>query len=131
MNHVVLVGRLTEDPVVALTDTGKQVTSVTVAVTRNYKNSEGIYESDFIKCVLWNGIAANTSEYCHIGDVIGVKGRLQTSNYNDENGKKHYIMEVVAEKVTFLSSSKNKVVKEVTNEDVKSSKSSKKTKKGE
>ncbi|MBE6155478.1 MAG: single-stranded DNA-binding protein [Firmicutes bacterium] len=128
MNHVVLVGRLVEEPKVTTTETGKQVTSVTVAVTRNFKNPEGIYESDFIRCVLWNGIAANTSEYCHTGDVIGVKGRLQTSNYNDENGKRHFVMEVVAEKVTFLSSNKNKEVK---NEEVKSSNSSKKSKKGE
>jgi len=128
MTHVVLVGGLVEEPKVTTTETGKQVTSVTVAVTRNFKNPEGIYESDFIRCVLWNGIAANTSEYCHTGDVIGVKGRLQTSNYNDENGKRHFVMEVVAEKVTFLSSNKNKEVK---NEEVKSSNSSKKSKKGE
>lgn len=126
MNHVVLVGRLTENPVVTETSESKQVTTVTIAVTRNYKNPSGVYESDFIRCVLWNGIAANTSEYCKCGDVIGVKGRLQTSNYDDENGKRHFVMEVVAEKVTFLSSAKPK--EEVKNEEVKSSK---KTKKGE
>ena len=124
MNHVVLVGRLAEEPKVTTTDNGKQVTSVSVAVTRNFKNSEGIYESDFIRCVLWNGIAANTSEYCHTGDVIGVKGRLQTRYYEDEDKKRIYVMEVIAEKVTFLSSNKNK---EVSNE----VKSSKKTKKGD
>lgn len=124
MNHVVLVGRLAEEPKVTTTDTGKQVTSVSVAVTRNFKNSEGIYESDFIRCVLWNGVASNTSEYCHTGDVIGVKGRLQTRYYEDENQKRIYVTEVIAEKVTFLSSGKNKEVK-----DEKSS--SKKSKKGE
>ena len=108
MNHVVLVGRLIEDPKVTTTESGKQVTAVNVAVTRNYKNSDGVYESDFFRCVLWNGIAANTSEYCHAGDIIGVKGRLQTSNYDDENGKKHFVTEVVAEKVSFLSSAKAK-----------------------
>lgn len=125
MNHVVLVGRLAEDPKINSLN-GKQVTTVSVAVTRNFKNPDGIYETDFIRCVLWNGIAANTSEYCHCGDVIGVKGRLQTSNYDDENGKRHFVMEVVAEKVTFLSSAKPK--EEVKNEEVKSSK---KTKKGD
>ena len=131
MNHVVLVGRLADDPKVTTTDNGKQVTSVNIAVTRNFKNSEGIYESDFIRCILWNAIATNTSEYCHTGDVIGVKGRLQTSSYDDENGKRHFVMEVVAEKVTFLSSAKTKEETkrvEVKNEEVKSSK---KTKKGE
>lgn len=121
MNHVVLVGRLAEDPKVTTTESGKQVTSVSVAVTRNFKNTEGIYESDFIRCVLWNGVATNTSEYCQVGDVIGIKGRLQTRYYDDEDNKRVYVMEVIAEKVTFLSSSKNKEVK-----DAKSSKKSKK-----
>lgn len=128
MNHVVLVGRLAEEPKVITTESGKQVTSVNVAVTRNFKNTEGIYESDFIRCVLWNGVASNTSEYCHTGDVIGVKGRLQTRFYDDENQKRIYVTEVIAEKVTFLSSAKNKELKD---EEVKSSNSSKKTKKGE
>ena len=129
MNHVVLVGRLTEDPALSTTADNKQVTTVTVAVTRNYKNSSGIYDSDFIRCVLWNGIAANTSEYCRCGDIIGVKGRLQTSHYDDENGKRHFVMEVLAEKVTFLSSAKPK--EEVKNDVVKNEevKSGKKTKK--
>ena len=121
MNHVVLVGRLAEDPRVTTTESGKQVTTVSVAVTRNFKNTEGIYESDFIRCVLWNGVATNTSEYCQVGDVIGIKGRLQTRYYDDEDNKRIYVMEVIAEKVTFLSSSKNKEVK-----DAKSSKKSKK-----
>lgn len=106
MNNVVLVGRLTENPEVSTTESGKKVTTVSVAVTRNFKNPDGIYETDFIRCVLWNGIAANTSEYCHMGDVIGIKGRLQTHSYEDENKKINYVTEVVAEKVTFLSTNK-------------------------
>ena len=124
MNNVVLVGRLVEDPKVVETENGKQLTSVNVAVTRNYKNPEGIYETDFIRCVLWNGIASNTCEYCHMGDVIGIKGRLQTGSYENEEKQKVYFTEVVAEKVTFLSSAKPKE----TNEEVKNEKSSKKKK---
>ena len=123
MNNVVLVGRLVEDPKVIDTETGKQMTSITIAVTRNYKNLEGIYETDFIRCVLWNGIASNTSEYCHMGDVIGIKGRLQTGSYENEAKQKVYFTEVVAEKVSFLSSAKPKEQDEVKNE-----KSSKKKK---
>ena len=74
MNNVVLVGRLTDNPSVTSTEKGKQVTSVNVAVSRNYKNADGIYETDFIRCILWNEIAANTTEYCKCGDVIGIKG---------------------------------------------------------
>ncbi len=106
MNNVVLVGRLTEEPKLVNIESGKQVTSICVAVTRNYKNVDGIYESDFIRCILWNGIAANTTEYCHTGDVIGIKGRLQSSKYEDENQKMHFVTDVVAERVTFLSSTK-------------------------
>lgn len=106
LNQVVLVGRLTKDPEIKNLDNGKKYTSVTVAVQRSFKNSEGLYESDFIKCTLWNAVAANTSEYCHSGDVVGIKGRIQVNSYEDENKEKKYVTEVVAEKVTFLSSSK-------------------------
>ncbi|MGN1379610.1 MAG: single-stranded DNA-binding protein [Bacilli bacterium] len=108
MNNVVLVGRLTDNPDVINTENGKQITKITVAVNRNYKNVDGIYETDFIRCVLWNGIAGATCEYCKVGDVIGIKGRIQTSSYENEENKKIYVTEVVAEKVTFLSSNKNK-----------------------
>lgn len=104
MNTVTLVGRLTSDPEVIEKTEDLKVTTVVVAVNRNYKNLDGIYETDFIRCILWNAIAANTSQYCHSGDVIGIKGRLQSSTYDDENGKRHFITEVIAERVTFLSS---------------------------
>lgn len=106
VNNVILVGRLTSDPEVTLIEGNKKVTTVILAVNRNFKNAEGIYETDFIRCILWNSIAANTTEYCHVGDVIGVKGRLQTSKYEDENKKIHYMVDVVAERVTFLSTNK-------------------------
>lgn len=120
MNNVVLVGRLTENPEISEKETGKKVTAVNVAVSRNYKNSEGIYETDFIRCILWDGIATSACEYCKVGDVIGIKGRLQSSEYDDENGKRHFVTEVIAERVTFLSS-KSKEEQEVKNEVKKSS----------
>lgn len=127
MNNVVLVGRLTEDPKVNEVISGKKVTSVVIAVTRNYKNSNGIYETDFIKCILWNGIASNTSEFCHSGDVIGIKGRLQSSEYDDENGKRHFVTEVIAERVTFLSSKpKEEQEEKVVKNEVKKSSNKKK-----
>ena len=84
MNQVVLVGRLCADPEVVTMEEGRQRGVISIAVNRTFKNSEGIYETDFIRCVLWNNIALNTFEYCHTGDVIGIKGRLQTRNYEDE-----------------------------------------------
>ncbi len=108
LNQVVLVGRLSEDPVLNQIESGKQVMTVNLAVPRSFKNSDGIYETDFIRCVLWNGIAENTAEYCHKGDIVGVKGRLQMSSFTDKEEKKQYYSEVIAERVSFLSSAANK-----------------------
>ena len=106
LNQTVLVGRLTKDPEITTKDSGKKLSSIVLAVQRPYKNANGIYEADFIRCILWNGIAENTCEYCHIGDVVGIKGRLQSDSYQDEDGNTKYSLEVVAEKVTFLTSKK-------------------------
>ena len=101
LNQVAMVGRLTSDPEINEVENGRKVTTITVAVPRSYKNVNGEYDTDFIKCTLWNGIAETTAEYCKKGDVIGVKGRIQTTNVDDK-----IVMEVVAEKVSFLSSRK-------------------------
>lgn len=107
LNQIVLVGRLVKSPEIKETETGKKVSRITLAVPRSYKNSNGEYESDFINCTLWTGIAENTAEYCKKGDLLGVKGRIQTRVYEKDDERK-YISEVIAEKVTFLTSkSKN------------------------
>ena len=106
LNQTVLVGRLVKDPEVYETETGKKVSRVTLAVPRSYKNVDGQYDTDFIGCKLWQGVAESTSEYCKKGDLVGIKGRIQTSNYETEEGPK-YFTEVIAEKVTFLSGKGN------------------------
>ena len=108
LNQFVCVGRLVAEPSVKETEDGKQVSNITIAVPRSYKNENGEYDTDFVDVVLWNGIAENTAEYCHKGDIIGVKGRIQTSNYETEDGEKRKSTQIVAEKITFLSSSKDK-----------------------
>lgn len=101
LNQVVLVGRLTKDP--SPIEPNKKVGMITLAIPRSYKNSEGEYETDFIDCELWNSVAQNTSEYCKKGDIVGVKGRLES--YSIDNGDNIiYKTKVVAEKITFLSS---------------------------
>ena len=102
LNQVIMVGRLVAKPIVEENENGRKVSEITIAVPRSYKNADGIYETDFIKCILWNGIAENTVEYCEKGDIIGVKGRLQCLSDNE--------LQVVAEKVSFLSTNKNKEV---------------------
>ena len=104
LNQVVLVGRLTSDLEAKELEDGKKVTNMTLAIPRSFKNAEGEYETDFVECTLWNNIAENTAEYCKKGDIVGVKGRLQTNNYEKEDGSKVFKLDVAAEKVTFLSS---------------------------
>lgn len=108
LNQVLMVGRLVEKPIVKENENGKKVCNITLAVNRSYKNVNGIYDTDFIKCTLWNGIAENTVEYCNKGDLIGVRGRLENDVYEKENGEKDRITIVIAEKVTFLATNKNK-----------------------
>lgn len=107
LNQVILVGRLVRTPELLLTESGKKKSFVTLAVSRSFKNLNGEYDTDFLDCTLWTGIAENTAEYCKTGDVIGVKGRLQTRVVENEDGIKYKKVEVIAEKVTFLSSAKN------------------------
>ena len=99
LNQVIIVGRLVKKPIVEENENGRKVATITLAVQRSYKNDEGIYDTDFIKCILWNGIAENTVEYCDKGDLVGVKGRLQCLSGNE--------LQLIAEKVSFLSSCRN------------------------
>ena len=105
LNQVILVGRLTKNPEIIETESGKKMTYINIAVQRPFKNVDGLYDTDFISCVLWNSIAENTVEYTKTGDVIGVKGRIQTNRYEDDKGNINYVTEIIAEKITFLSSS--------------------------
>ena len=104
LNQTVLVGRLTKDPELRETENGAKVTHITLAVPRTFKNSEGEYDTDFIPCILWKGIAENTATYVKKGDLVGIKGRIQGENYENDEGEKQFRVGVVAEKVTFLSS---------------------------
>ena len=105
-NLVYLIGRLTKDPERVKLDSGKTVTTITIAVNRNFKNSDGIYEVDYIKCTLWNGIAESTCDYTKKGDLVGIKGRIQNNNYIDSDNNKQYSYEIIADKVSFLSTKK-------------------------
>ena len=88
LNQTVIVGRLVSDPELRETDNGNKVTNVTIAVPRSFKNINGEYDTDFVSCVLWKGIAESTANYCKKGDLVGVKGRLQTREYETDNEKR-------------------------------------------
>lgn len=106
LNQTVIVGRLVRDPELRETDTGKKITNITLAVPRSYKNVNGEYDTDYIPCTLWQGIAESTTEYVKKGDLLGVKGRVQSRNIELDDETKRSVIELVAEKVTFLSSKK-------------------------
>ena len=99
LNNVVLVGRLIASVELTEDDKERKNAKIVLAIPRPYKNDNGEYDTDFIECVLYNGIAQNTAEYCKKGDLIGIKGRIQ-----GVDGK----MIIIAEKVTFLSSKQEK-----------------------
>ncbi len=106
LNQIILVGRLVKDPEVRKAKNGTNYSHITLAVPRSYKNVNGEYETDFIDCTLWKLMATNTKEYCKKGDIVGVKGRIESKVYEKDDEKK-YVTEVIAERVTFLSSNKN------------------------
>ena len=103
INRVVLVGRLTKDPVLRKTANGASVVSFTVACTRRFKQ-EGQPDADFINTVAWNKTADIVHQYTHKGSLVGVEGRIQTRSYDDKDGKRVYVTEVVADSVQFLES---------------------------
>ncbi|MGM0830707.1 MAG: single-stranded DNA-binding protein [Bacillota bacterium] len=102
INQVTIVGRLTKDPEARKTLEGKSILSATIAVNRNYKNQKGQIDTDFVLCTIWNRAADNTEKYCRKGSVIGVTGRIQTRYFDNDQGKRTYVTEVVAENVRFM-----------------------------
>lgn len=104
INQVTLVGRLTRDPEVKFTSEGTPVSHVVLAVNRHYRNHHGEIESDFVQCTLWKKMAENTAQYCRKGSVVGITGRIQTRHYDNPEGKRIYVTEVIADSVRFLSS---------------------------
>lgn len=102
MNRMVLVGRLTKDPTLRYTPNGVPVATFTLAVNRNFSNSQGEQQADFINIVVWRKPAENVANFLKKGSLAGVDGRIQTRNYDGQDGKKVYVTEIVAESVQFL-----------------------------
>ncbi len=104
MNKVILIGRLTKDPELRYTSSNRPVTQITVAVNRTFTNQNGEREADFINVVIWDKQAENVAKYLTKGRLVAVEGRIQTRNYDNNEGKKVYVTEVVALSVQFLES---------------------------
>lgn len=104
INRVVLVGRLTKEPELRTTPSGSKVCQYTLAVSRNRSAQPGQPEADFINCVSWNKTAELMNQYLSKGALIGIEGRIQTRNYDNQNGQKVYVTEVITDSVQFLES---------------------------
>ncbi|MGM0220087.1 single-stranded DNA-binding protein [Enterococcus sp. AZ126] len=104
INNVVLVGRLTKDPDLRFTHSGSAVATFTLAVNRNFTNANGNREADFINCVIWRKPAETMANYARKGTLLGVTGRIQTRNYENQQGQRVFVTEVVCENFQLLES---------------------------
>ncbi len=121
MNNTTIAGRLTQNPELKELDGDKKVANVTLAVQRSYKNSEGVFETDFIDCEVWGGQAESLTEYCKKGDLIGITGKIKVDSYEAEDGTKRKVSKVIANSrdgVKFLSTAR-----EVSQDEIKSKES--------
>ena len=103
LNRIVLIGRLTKDPELRYTQSGKAVCTFTLAVDRPYLANNGNREADFINIVVWNKTAENCAQYLAKGKLAAVDGRLQIRSYDGQDGQRRYVTEVIADNVRFLS----------------------------
>ena len=104
INNVTLVGRLTKDAELKYTPANQAVAQFTLAVNRTFKNANGERETDFINCVIWRQSAENFAKLAKKGNLIGITGRIQTRSYENQQGQRVYITEVIAENFQMLES---------------------------
>lgn len=104
INRTVLIGRLTKDVEIRHTAKGDAVASFTLAVNRQFTNSQGEREADFINCVMWRKAAENFAKYTQKGSLVGIEGRIQTRSYENQQGQRVYVTEVVADNFSLLDS---------------------------
>lgn len=104
INNVVLVGRMTRDAELRYTPSNQAVATFTLAVNRNFKNQAGEREADFINCVIWRQPAENLANWAKKGALVGITGRIQTRNYENQQGQRVYVTEVIADNFQILES---------------------------
>lgn len=103
MNKASFIGRLVRDPELKTTTSGKSVCKFSIAVKRNYKDSNGEYQSDFIDCVAWGVIGETIAKYAHKGNLLGVSGRMESRKYEDRDGNNRSVLELIVEDKDLLS----------------------------
>ena len=107
INNVVLVGRMTRDAELRYTPQNQAVATFSLAVNRNFKNQNGEYDADFINCVIWGKLAENFANWTKKGNLVGITGRIQTRNYENQQGQRVYVTEMVAESFQLLEKRDN------------------------
>lgn len=107
INNVTLVGRLTRDPELRYTTSNVAVATFNLAVNRNFKGANGEREADFINCMIWRKQAELFAEWCKKGNLVGITGRIQTRSYDNQQGQRVYVTEVVAETFQLLEKRDN------------------------
>lgn len=107
INRAVLTGRVTRDPELRYTTSGTAVVSFTLAVDRQFRNQNGDRDADFVNCVIWRKSAENFSNFTHKGSLVGVEGRIQTRNYENQQGNRVYVTEVVVDNFALLEPRQN------------------------
>ena len=108
INRTILIGRMTKDPELRRTGQGNAVASFNLAVNRNFKSNDGQQEADFIPCVCWNKLAENIDTYCSKGSLVGVEGSLRSRNYDNSQGQKVFVVELLCDSVQFLETKRDK-----------------------
>ena len=91
LNQVVLVGRLTRNIKINKGESGKKIATISLAIPRSFKNMDGTYDTDFVDCVAFENVASNTAQYCGKGDIVGIKGRIQSRVIENEDKKRYWI----------------------------------------
>lgn len=104
INRVVLVGRITKDPELRYTQSNIAYVQFTVAVNRQFTNQQGEREADFISCIVWRAQAENLAKFIRKGSLLGIEGRIETRSYDDQDGTKKYVTNVVCDSIQFLES---------------------------
>lgn len=107
MNKVILIGRLTKDPELRYTGSNTPVATFSLAVNRSFTNQNGEREADFINCVVWRKLAETVKNYLSQGSQVAVEGRIQTRSYDDQNGQRRYVTEVVVENIDFVGTKRD------------------------
>lgn len=101
-NHIIIVGTILQTPEIKITSSGLKYANLLVDTQRGFRNSDGEYDHDVLSCTMWRGMVENSLPYCKKGSVVGIKGRIQSHPYTNEDGKTYYNYDIIIEKISYI-----------------------------